>query len=100
MECDEHVMSPAHYVTICECATYKVVLRLSGSSSSEICLSVSQVISSIASEVTGGSGINSVSEDKLMVFKTCRGPLPIYPRWYELPLGTFRSGNLSVAPIR
>ena len=35
-----------------------------------------------------------------MVLKAYRGPLLIHPSWYELPLGTFRSGGLSVAPSR
>ena len=35
-----------------------------------------------------------------MMFKTYPGFLPIHPRWYELLLGTFRSGYLSVASIR
>ena len=35
-----------------------------------------------------------------MMFKTCGGPLPVHQRWYELPSGTFRGGDLSVAPSR
>ena len=74
---------------------------MSGSSSSEIGPSASQVISSIgdvASDMTDVSGLKSVGEDKSTMFKTYRGPLPIYLSWYELPFGTFRSGDLSVAP--
>ena len=33
-----------------------------------------------------------------MMFKACCGPLPIYLRWYEFPLGTCRSGGLGVVP--
>ena len=72
--------------------------RLSGSSSSETGPSVSQVMSSLASEVSGFSGESSVGENKSIMFKTYRGPLPMHPRWYELPLGTCRSCDLSVAP--
>ena len=32
------------------------------------------------------------------MFKTYRGPIPIHPRRYELPLGTCRSGDLNVYP--
>ena len=49
----------------------------------------------VASNVTGISGVYSVGKDKSMMFKTYRGLLPIHPRWYELPLGTGRSGDLS-----
>ena len=89
MECAGHIMSHAPYVSVCECAASKKVLRLSGSSSSEIGPSVSQVMSSIVSEMTGVSGVNSFGEDKWMMFKSYPGPLPTHPRWYELPLGTF-----------
>ena len=34
------------------------------------------------------------------MLKIYRGLLPIYPRWYELSLGTCRSGDLSVARSR
>ena len=100
MECADHVMSHAPYVGICECAASKRVRRLSGSSLSEIGPSVSQVMSSIASKVTGVSGVNSVGKDKSMIFKTYLGPFLIHPRWYELPLGTCRGGDLSVASSR
>ena len=93
MESTGHVMPHAPYVGICECAATKKVRRLSGSSSSKIGTSMSQVMSSIASEVTGVSGINSIGEDKSMMFKTNRDPLPIHTRWYELRLGTCRSGD-------
>ena len=33
-----------------------------------------------------------------MILKTYRAPLPIHQCWYELPLGTCRSGDLSMAP--
>ena len=79
-------MSHAPYVGICKCAAFKRVRRLSDSSPSEIGLSVSEVISSIAYDVTGVSGVNGVGEDKSMMFKTYRCPLPIHPRWYEFPL--------------
>ena len=72
--------------------------RLSGLSSSEIGPSVSQVMPSIVSEVTGVSDVDSVGEDKSMMFKAYRGPLPNLSRWYELPIGTCRSGDLSLAP--
>ena len=91
-------MSHAPYMGIRECATSKKVHRLSDASSSEIGCSVSQVISFFASEVTCVSGMTSVGKDKLMMFKTYRGSLLIHPRWYELPLGTCRGGDLSVAP--
>ena len=93
-------MSHTPYVGICECAASKKVRLLPGSSSSEIGPSLSQVISSIASEVTGVLGMNNVGEGKSMKLKTYRGPLPIHLRWYELPLGTYRSCDLSVAPSR
>ena len=35
-----------------------------------------------------------------MIFKAYRGLLLIHPRGYELPLGTRRSDDLSVAPSR
>ena len=72
-------MSHAPYVGICECTASKRMHRLLGSSSSEIGPSVSQVMLSIASEVTGISGVNSIGEDKSMIFKTYRGPMPIHP---------------------
>ena len=74
--------------------------RLSGSSSSGIGLSASQVILSIrdgVSDMTGVSGLNSVGEGKSKMFKAYRAPLPAPLRWYEFPLGTCRSGHLSIA---
>ena len=51
-----------------------------------------------ASDVTGVSSLNSVGEDKAVMFETYIDPLLIYPCWYELLLGTFRSRDQSVAP--
>ena len=82
MESAGHVMSYVLYVAICDCASSKKVRRLSGSSSSEICSSMSQVISSIVPDVTGISGVNSVGADGSMMIKACRGSLLIHPRWY------------------
>ena len=48
------------------------------------------------SEVKGIFGINSVSEDKLMIFKAYRCPLLIHLRWYKLPLSICRGGDLSI----
>ena len=98
MECAGHVMSHAPYVGICECVASKKVRRLSGSLSSEIRPSVSNVMSFIVSDVTVVSGVNSVGEEKSMKFKTYRGPLLIHLSWYELPLGTCQSIDLTVAP--
>ena len=70
MECAGHIMSHAPYVGICECSTSKEVRRLSGSSSSKSGPSVSQVVSSIASEVIGVLAINSVGRDKSIMLKT------------------------------
>ena len=80
----------------------KKLHRLSGSSPSEIGLLASQLMSSIdvTSYVTGGSGVNSVGEDKSMMFKAYRGPLPIHTRRYELPFGICTSGELSVSSSR
>ena len=100
MNCVDHVISHAHYVGIYEFAASKIGHRLSGSSSSKIGPSLSQGMLSIASEVIGFSGGISVGEDKSTMFKTHCGPLLIHPRWYELPLGTWRSCDLSVAPSR
>ena len=85
MECAGHFMSHAPYVGICECAACKKVFRLSGSSLSKIDPSVTQVMSSIASEVIGVSGVNSIGEDKSMMIKTYRGTLLNHPGWYKLP---------------
>ena len=57
-------------------------------------------MSSIASEMNGVSAVSSVGEDKSIMLKTYRGPLPFHLRWYELPLGTFRSSDLSMARSR
>ena len=80
MECFGHVMSLASYVGVCKCAASKKIRRLSGSLSFEIGPSVLQVMSYIASEVTGVSGVNSIGEEKSMMFKAYRAPLPIHPR--------------------
>ena len=53
-----------------------------------------------ASDVAGVSGVNSVGDDKSMMFIAYDDPLPIHLRKYELPLGTCRTGDLSVAPNR
>ena len=100
MECADRFMSQAPYVGICECATSEKERRLSGSSSYEIGPSVSQMMSSIASEVTGFSRVSSVGEDRSMVIKAYCGPFPIHPQRYKLPLSTCRSGDLSMAPSR
>ena len=103
MECTGHAMSHAPYVSICECAAPKKVRRTSGSTAYDVGLSASQVVMSVGdstSNVTGISSLNSVCEDKSLVFKTYRGPLPIHPRLYEFPLGSCRSGDLNVVPSR
>ena len=83
MECADHVMPHAPYLGIYECAAMGKLRRLSGSSSSGIGPSTSQVMSSIgdgASDVSGVSRLSSVGEDKSRMFKTYRGSLPIHPR--------------------
>ena len=61
---------------------------------------MSQVMSSVFSEMTGVSGVKSVGEDKSMMFKAYRGPLPNHPRWYELPSISCRNDDLGVTPNR
>ena len=39
-------------------------------------------------------------EEETIIFKIYRGPLLIQTHWYELSLGTCRSGDISVAPSR
>ena len=50
--------------------------------------------------MTGVSGLNSVEEDKTMMFKTYSGPLSIHPYWSELPSGACCSADLIVAKSR
>ena len=88
MDCADHVTSHAPYMGICECAASGKLCRFSGSSSSDIRPSASQVVSSVgdgSSGLAGVSGLESVCEDRSMMFKTYSGPLPIHPRWHELP---------------
>ena len=89
------------YVGICECGTSRQVCRLSRLTSCDIGLSVLQVVKSAGdstSDVTSISSFNSDGNDKTMIVKTNRNPMLIHSRWYELPLGTCRSGDLSAAP--
>ena len=82
MECAGHVASFAPYVSICEYVASDKLRRLSGSSSSDIGLSASQIMSSIgegASDVNGISSSNSVGKDKTMMFKTCSDPFANLP---------------------
>ena len=41
-----------------------------------------------------------MDEDKLTMFSSYFFPKPIYPCWYELDLGIFRSVDLSQSPSR
>ena len=70
MECAGHVASQPPHVSVYECVESGKLRRLSGSSSSGIGLSASQVVSSIgdvASDLTGVSGLNSIGEDSTMM---------------------------------
>ena len=51
-------------------------------------------------DVSGISSLNNVGEDKSIMLKSYRGYLSIHPRRYELSLGSCRSDDLSLAPIR
>ena len=76
-----HVMPHSPYVGICECTASKKVRRLSGSSSSGIDFSASQVVLSVedsTTDVTGVSNFNSDGEDKSIMFTAYRVPLPIH----------------------
>ena len=98
-----HVMSHAPYGDVWECAASGKLRQLSGSSLSGIGPSASQDVSSIsggASDVTGISSLDSLSEEKTKMFKTYSGLLQIYPLWYELTSGTCLCGDLDVAPSR
>ena len=73
MDCAHHITLHAPYLGICECAAPRKFRRFSGLSSSCIGLSASQVVLSFgdgAYDVAGVSGLNSLGEDKSMVFKT------------------------------
>ena len=67
--------------------------------------STQKSVSTIASLSSNGdstspkAGKNFVGEDLEAMLKSYSGPLPIHPRWYELPSGICRSGDLSKAPI-
>ena len=90
-------------VSVCECAVAVKLRRLSGLRSSSTGPSASQVVSSIGNGVfhmTGVSGLNSFGEDKTMMLKTYRDPLPIYPCFYELPSRTCCSDDFSIALSR
>ena len=102
MECADHLMSHAPLLGIRECAASRKLRRLSDSSLSKIGPWASQMMSSIdlVSDVTSVSSVHSVDEDKSKMFETCLSPLPIHLRWYESPLGTCCSGDLSVAQGR
>ena len=83
MECAAHVMSHALYMSVCKYAASRKLHRSSSSSLSRIGISSSQIASSIGygtSEVTDVSGLNSVGEDKSMMFNTYYGTLPIHLR--------------------
>ena len=54
----------------------------------------------MGSEMTGVSSVRSVGKVKSMIFKAYRVPFLIHSSWYEFRLGTFRRGDLSVAPSR
>ena len=69
MECAGHVMSHSPYVGIYECEANMKVCRQSGSSSSEIGPSIPQMMSFIAVEVTGVSGVDTAGEDKSITLK-------------------------------
>ena len=72
---------------------------MSESSLSGVGLPASQELSSISdgsSEVTGVSVLNSVDEEKSIMFKTYLGPLVLHPRRYDLPLDIRRSGDLGM----
>ena len=99
MECAVHVVSHAPNEGVCEFAVSSKLRQLLGSSLSGIGPSISQDVSLIsdgASDLTGVSSLNSIDEDKMMMFKTYIGPLPIHPRAYEFSLGTCCSRDLSV----
>ena len=88
---------------VCECAVSDELHQISLSYLSGIVPSESQVPSSISDDayaVTAVSGLNSVGEDKTMMFKTYCGTLSILLRWYEYSLGTCHRGDLSVKPSR
>ena len=81
MECTGHIMSHAPSVRTCACEASSKLHRLSGSYSSGIGCSASQVVSSIgdcASNVTGVSDLIRVEENKSKMVKTYRGSLPIH----------------------
>ena len=59
---------------------------------------MSQVMFSITSEVTRVSGVSSIGKENLMMLNAYRGPLLIHPRWYKLPLDTYRDNDSSVVP--
>ena len=67
------------------------------SSSSSLSLGLS---STDSGKQRGMQGFNTVGEDTPTMFSEYKGPLPIHPRGYELPLGICRSGSLSQAETR
>ena len=100
MENAGHVASNSPDESVCECASSGKMHRFSGSFSSGIGSSASQVMLLIrdrASHMTGVSGLNNVDKDKTMMLKTYSDPLPIYPHLHELSSDTCRSGCLCVA---
>ena len=48
----------------------------------------------------GLQGLNSIGQDSDSMFSEYKALLPIRPCWYELPLGIYRSGDLSHKPDR
>ena len=99
LDCAGHIMSHAPYVGICECAASSKMHTASLDKSGSL-TSLSLSISDSGGHGTKPSGLNCVGEDKSTMFLSYSGPLPIHPRWYELPLGICKSGDLSQAPTR
>ena len=85
---------------MCECAAPGKSHQISGTSSSRIGLSLSQVASTIGdgmSKATETCDLNSLGEEKITILWLYSGSQQIIPLWGVLPLGFFRSGDLSVA---
>ena len=100
MECAGHIKYYAPSTGICKYAASSKLCRLYGSSSSEISLSASQMMSyiDVSSQLTALSRVNSFGEYRLMMIKAYRGPLSIHPLWYELALGNCHSHELDAEP--
>ena len=94
-------MSHTPYVGICEFAASRK-LHAAATSLSSGSGSPKSLVSS-SNDLENGvqlSGFDCVGEDKSTMFLSYAGPLPIHPRWYDLPLGICRRGDLSQAPTR